>query len=99
MARIDRCGNEYWTSLILSSMTQSEGTSSGFFLEPDTLDPLMGDAMDETLRLLSEQVEYGHEEELTGDCLAANFAFNNGKCALTYNWGNQRTGHNDSSSY
>jgi ABC-type glycerol-3-phosphate transport system substrate-binding protein len=91
VSRIYSCGNEYWTSLILSSMTQSMGTSSGFFLDPDSLDPLFGVAMEETLRLVSEQVLYGHPGELTEECLGPNFAFNQGNCALTYNWGNQIT--------
>ena len=89
VARIDKCGNDYWASLILSSITQSTGTSSGFLLDPDTLNPLFGTAMEETLRLLGEQFQYGHADELTGECLASNFAFNEGHCALTYNWGNQ----------
>jgi multiple sugar transport system substrate-binding protein len=89
VSRIDRCGNAYWTSLIMSSMTQSMGTSSGFLLDPTDLNPLLGDALEETLQRLSQQTQYGHPEELTGSCLAANFDFNQGRCAMTYNWGNQ----------
>lgn len=89
VSRIDRCANQYWTSLILASITQTHGTTSGFFLDPSTLKPLFGPAMDETLRILREQFLYGHEGELTGECFSSNYAFNEGKCALTYNWGNQ----------
>jgi multiple sugar transport system substrate-binding protein len=89
VSRIDRCSNDYWASLILASMTQVLGTSSGFFLDPSTLSPLFGRAMEETLRIIREQFTSGHEDELTGECLASNFAFNEGNCALTYNWGNQ----------
>jgi hypothetical protein len=77
-------------------MSQSRGTSSGFFLDPESLDPLFGNAMEETLKLLSEQFEYGHRDELTGECLALNFELNQGKCALTYNWGNQILFHDSS---
>lgn len=89
VSRVDNCGNSYWTSLILASMTQSAGTASGFFLNPATMQPLFGEAMEEALRLTREQLLTGHEKELIGECLESNFAFNEGNCALTYNWGNQ----------
>lgn len=89
VSRIDRCSNDYWASLILASMTQTFGTSSGFFLDPASMTPLFGKAMEETLRIVREQFASGHDDELTGECLASNFAFNEGNCALTYNWGNQ----------
>jgi ABC-type glycerol-3-phosphate transport system substrate-binding protein len=144
ISRVKQCGNPYWTSLLLSSLTQTMGTSSGFLLDPtapDTTtttrssgssssssssssattandgadnkieketsdwnfflrskdevdwDPiLLGQAMEETLRYTTEQVQYGHPEELSGSCLAANYAFNEGQCALTVNWGNQLAG-------
>ena len=130
VSRTDHCGNPYWTNLILSSMTQSMGTSSGFLLDPSTgsseatsrsrsqdqglgfresafangnsdldngnngmPDPLLlGPAMVETLRYSTEQLLYGHPQELTGTCLAPNYDFNQGQCALTINWGNQMTG-------
>ena len=85
------CANGYWTSLILSSMTQSTGTTDGFFFDPQTLQPLFGPALDRTLELLAQQFQFGHSEKLTGQCLEANYAFNEGKCALTYNWGSQMT--------
>ena len=91
ISRIESCANEYWTSLILSSMTQTLGTSSGFFLDPDTLEPLFGPAMEESLLILSQQHQFGHTSELTGRCFQSNDDFNDGKCALTYNWGSQIT--------
>ena len=48
--------------------------------------------MIETLRYSTEQLLFGHPEELTGSCLAPNYDFNQGQCALTINWGNQITG-------
>jgi multiple sugar transport system substrate-binding protein len=91
VARAEECANEYWTSLILASMTQTRGTSSGFFLDPENLDPLFGEAMDASLEILAEQFKFGHTDELRGGCLESNYAFNEGKCALTYNWGGQIT--------
>ena len=45
--------------------------------------------MDETLRLIAGQLQYGHKDELTGDCLQTNLDIMKGQCVLTYNWGNQ----------
>lgn len=88
ISRIDNCANAYWTSLILSSMTQANGTSSGFMFDPMDMKPLLGEAMDETLRFLDEQSKYGHESEFEGPCLGINAEINNGRCAMVYNWGN-----------
>jgi hypothetical protein len=51
------------------------------------LDPLFGQALKETLRLLSEQQKYGHPKEYEGSCVEANFELNLGDYALTYSWG------------
>jgi hypothetical protein len=72
-------------------MTQTLGTSTGFLLDPSTMQTLLGPAMEETLQIMHEQLQHGHEDELSGDCRQSNFAFNQGKCALTYNWGEQIT--------
>lgn len=91
VSRQNQCqNNAYWTSLILSSITQTMGTSFGFFLDPMTADLNFGVAMEETLRLLGEQFQYGHEEEVSiqgGRC--QDQAFSSGECALTYTWENQ----------
>ncbi|KAG7352159.1 7 transmembrane sweet-taste receptor of 3 GCPR [Nitzschia inconspicua] len=91
VSRRPDCANAYWASMILSSMTQSRGTSSGYLLDPETIEPLLGPAMEETLRLLGEQMRVGPiEEELQGDCMLVNIEkFNQGLCAMTYNFGNQ----------
>jgi len=68
-----------WAFLVLSTMTQTMGTSSGFLFDPITSEPVWGDAMKETLRLFSE---HGHED--TEDCQGGGFA--RGECALTYTW-------------
>ena len=53
------CTNAYWTSLILSTMTQSQGTSSGYLINPETTEPLLGTAMEETLQILANQTLVG----------------------------------------
>jgi ABC-type glycerol-3-phosphate transport system substrate-binding protein len=88
------CANVYWTSLILSSMTQSLGTSSGYLLHPETGEPLLGQAMEETLRLLGEQIKVEGSFEGTWqaatDCFAGNLErMNQGLCAMTYSFANQ----------
>jgi multiple sugar transport system substrate-binding protein len=91
VSRLPDCANTFWTSLILSSMTQSMGTSSGYLLNPETGDPLMGQAMEETLRLLGEQmnVEGPSEEKWQADCMAVKLEqMNQGLCAMTYGFSN-----------
>jgi ABC-type glycerol-3-phosphate transport system substrate-binding protein len=93
ISRVDDCANYYWTSLVLSSMTQSIGMSSGYLLNPLTMDSLLGEAMDETLRIMADQSKVGPDDELTdAGCMQVNFDLNDGSCAMTYNWGNQVTG-------
>lgn len=65
--------------LVLSTMTQNMGTSSGFLFDPITGKPTWGEAMEETLRLFSE---HGHED--IQNCQGGGFA--RGECALTYTW-------------
>ena len=82
----------YWTSLILSSYTQTKGASQGFILDAQDLTPLMGEAMAEVLKMLELQTIYGHPEAFEGcgggDPCSLNIkAMNAGNCALTYNWG------------
>jgi hypothetical protein len=48
--------------MILSTMTQTHGTSSGFMFDTADMTPLTGPALEETLRLLEEQVPYGAPE-------------------------------------
>jgi ABC-type glycerol-3-phosphate transport system substrate-binding protein len=91
VSRRPDCANAYWTSMILSTMTQSMGTSTGYLLDPETTEPLLGPAMEETLRFLADQLRVGSaDEEVQGDCMAVHFEkFNQGLCAMTYNFGNQ----------
>jgi len=45
----------YWASLILSTMTQTMETSMGFLLDPETVEPILGDAMEKTLQILAQE--------------------------------------------
>ena len=57
----------YWYHLVLSSMTQVRGTSSGSLFDTLDMSPLAGAAMTETLRIHEELSKYGGgEEEYTG---------------------------------
>lgn len=95
VSRVDNCANSFWASLVLSTMTQALGTPSGFLLDPQTTNPILGQAMEETLRILADQSKVGADNELLDmDCLQANFDLNAGSCAMTYNWGNQLTVEN-----
>ena len=49
----------YFNNLVHSTSTQATGTTSGALLDPSTFEPLMGEAMAETLRHLENQVKYG----------------------------------------
>lgn len=80
----------YFNMLVHSTSTQALGTETGALLNPDDFEPLMGEAMAETLRHLENQAKYGNpEDELTGDgCNGINFGrISEGKCAMTYFWG------------
>jgi multiple sugar transport system substrate-binding protein len=56
----------YWTSLVLSSYTQTKGATEGFILDAQALTPLMGEAMAETLKMMELQAVYGHPDGTSG---------------------------------
>jgi len=82
---------EFWVFLIMSSMTQFEGTRQGAFFDTrngKNMEPLLGEAFVKTLQYMEEQMIYGADGEYDGDFKAINIdKFNQGKCALTYMWG------------
>lgn len=86
------CAGSYWANLILSSMTQVSGTSSGHLFDSSDMAPLLGDAMDQALQWLEAQAMYGADDEFD-DCLAVNDRLNEGTCVMTYNWGNTYAVH------
>jgi hypothetical protein len=49
----------FFNLLVHSTTTQAGGTNKGFLFDPKNMDPLMGEAMAETLRHLENQIRYG----------------------------------------
>lgn len=49
----------YWSHLVLSSITQTEGTASGSLFDTKDMTPLTGEAVAEMLRIQEEQNRYG----------------------------------------
>jgi len=74
-----------FTTLIHSTMTQTQGTTQGHLFHPATMDPLLQEAMAETLRHMENQVKYGAPDELTFEgCGFLNVGqMTQGNCALT----------------
>lgn len=93
IGRILGCGGGYWAQLVLATMTQISGPATGSLLDTKDMSPLLDEAMEETLRILEEQAKYGAPDEFDG-CTGINFqAMNDGRCVLSYNWGNSFTEH------
>lgn len=92
IGRVKGCAGAYWANLVLSSMTQVSGTSSGHIFDSGTMKPLLGEALIEALKLMEGQAKYGVDHEFY-DCVAVNDHINNGTCALSYNWGNTYVVH------
>merc|ERR1719232_2184960 len=80
------CNNYFWTNLILSSMTQYEGTSTGFLFDPLTMEPLTSEALEKAIEYLEGQVKYGAPDEFD-ECGINTKWMKEGRCVLTYNWG------------
>jgi hypothetical protein len=86
---------EFWVFLILSSMTQHAGTSHGAFFDPrygKRMEPLLGQAFVKTLQYMEQQFAYGADNEYNGNFKDVNLnQMNQGKCAMTYMWGDSFT--------
>ena len=59
VSRVIGSHGQYWSHLILSSMTQTHGPSTGSMFDTETMEPLLGEAFIETLRILEYQALYG----------------------------------------
>lgn len=88
--------NSYWAALVLSTMTQTKGTSSGFLLDPETADPILGEAMDETLMFLAHVLALGKDNSDNNTLNNPVRALNEGSCAMTLSWANPLTINNSS---
>lgn len=87
IGRVVGCAGAYWANLILSSMTQTLGTSSGHLFDSANMTPLLGEALLQTLEWMEGQAKYGPEDEFN-DCVPLNDRILDGSCVMTYNWGN-----------
>ena len=82
--------DSYLTSLILSTMTQTKGTASGFLLDPETAEPILGEAMEETLLFLAQEsvLSEGDRSDDSKDLPNVAWKLNEGSCAMTLSWAN-----------
>jgi len=88
VSRIQGDHATYWTHLVLSSITQTGGTSSGSLFDTKDMTPLTGEAVAEMLRLHEEQAKYGVPDEFINSInVVMNGHMNTGDCVLTYMWG------------
>jgi ABC-type glycerol-3-phosphate transport system substrate-binding protein len=75
----------YWGT-ILASMTQSQGSESGWLWDADIrngLKPLLNATLERTLELLEEQLLYSSTDELQTDASLSLERFQQGVCAMT----------------
>jgi multiple sugar transport system substrate-binding protein len=89
--------SHYFAHLILSTITQTNGTSTGSLFDSSNMAPLTGEAIVEMLRIQEEQSKYGTHNEFDESVFPVN---NNkmieGECALTIFWGGiMRSSHSE----
>lgn len=87
VSRVQGDHAQYWSHLILSTITQKDGTDTGSLFDTSDMTPLTGEAVVEMLRIQEEQAKYGTLNEFTdGLNTVMNGAMNEGECVLTYMW-------------
>lgn len=86
VGRVKGCAGAYWANLVLSSMTQRNGMSSGSLFDTSDMKPLLGEALVQALEWMEIQAKFGASDEFEG-CVGVN-DMNDGTCVLSYNWGN-----------
>ena len=59
VGRVSGCAGGYWTSLVLSSITQTCGQSQGHMFDTQDMAPLTADALDLAIQHLEDQVRLG----------------------------------------
>jgi multiple sugar transport system substrate-binding protein len=84
-----RNAQSYWfVTDVVSSMTQSKGTSQGTFFDTKDMKPLINnEAFRAALDFLKESSKYGPPDELNMDVSDTRPLFTSGKCALNLDWG------------
>lgn len=84
---VPQCAGAYWAVQVLSSMTQTKGSSEGMLFDSKDMSPLTSDALVETLKVFEKAHKYGHPNELEG-CIDINMPpMGDEECVLTMNWG------------
>ena len=78
----------YWYHLVLSTITQTQGTSEGSLFDTKDMTPLTGEAAAEMLRIHEEHSKYGSFDEYS-DIInhVQNGHMNDGSCTMTWMWG------------
>jgi multiple sugar transport system substrate-binding protein len=84
MGRVPQCAGPYWAVQVLSSMTQTKGSSEGSLFDTKDMTPLTSDALVETLKIFERQLKYGHPDEFD-ECM---ISMDNEECVLSLFWGN-----------
>ncbi|CAB9504717.1 acid type B receptor subunit 2 [Seminavis robusta] len=89
VSRVIGSHGQYWSHLILASITQTDGPTTGSMFDTKDMKPLTGEAFVETLRILEQQALYGVVTEFDDLNLheVHSHHMNDGTCALTYSWG------------
>ena len=88
IGRVLDCAGPYWANLLLSSMTQAQGASTGHLFDINEMTPLTGPAFAQSLLWMSRQVQCGPSNEFEGCHEVNTKGMTEGECVLTYNWGN-----------
>jgi len=75
----------YWHHLILSTITQTQGTAEGSLFDSADMHPLLGEAAAEMLRIHEEAAKYGPQplEFAEGVNAVHNLKMNDGSCAVS----------------
>ena len=93
IGRVPGCAGAYWANLVLSSMTQVDGMTSGSLFDTSDMKPLLGEAFEKMLEWMETQANFGPDDEFSR-CVDANmFEITGGTCVLSYNWGNTYSIH------
>jgi multiple sugar transport system substrate-binding protein len=101
MPAVQHClGYQNFVHGVLASMTQTKGFATGALFDTKDMSPLLGEAMEETLRIFEEleKVSTGFEsrEMCSGDLYQE---INAGRCVMTLMWGGVYTEHNREGSH
>jgi len=87
-APLPHCGaGMAWSVQVLSTMTQTKGSSEGELFDTKDMTPLTSDALVETLKIFERQLKYGHPDELNSFLTLSLIPMLNEECVLSFYWG------------